>query len=75
MEKTVYSLCFMCSVRCPIQVTVKDGQVTFIQGNPKVPDRGQPLPARRGGNRAALRRAAAAVADDPHRRARRGLLA
>ncbi len=37
MEKTVYSLCFMCSVRCPIQVTVKDGQVTFIQGNPKVP--------------------------------------
>jgi len=36
MEKTVYSLCFMCSVRCPIQVTVKDGQVTFIQGNPKV---------------------------------------
>jgi thiosulfate reductase/polysulfide reductase chain A len=36
MEKTVYSLCFMCSVRCPIQVTVKDGQVTFIEGNPKV---------------------------------------
>jgi thiosulfate reductase/polysulfide reductase chain A len=26
----------MCSVRCPIQVTVKDGQVTFIEGNPKV---------------------------------------
>jgi thiosulfate reductase/polysulfide reductase chain A len=36
MERTVYSLCFMCSVRCPIQVTVKDGQVTFIEGNPKV---------------------------------------
>jgi thiosulfate reductase/polysulfide reductase chain A len=36
MEKTVYSLCFMCSVRCPIQVTVKGGQVTFIEGNPKV---------------------------------------
>jgi thiosulfate reductase/polysulfide reductase chain A len=36
MEKTVYSLCFMCSVRCPIKVTVKDGQVTFIEGNPKV---------------------------------------
>jgi thiosulfate reductase/polysulfide reductase chain A len=36
MEKTVYSLCFMCSVRCPIQVTVKDGQVTFVEGNPKV---------------------------------------
>ena len=37
MEKTVYSLCFMCSVRCPIKVTVKDGQVTFIEGNPQVP--------------------------------------
>ncbi len=35
MEKSVYSLCFMCSVRCPIKVTVKDGQVTFIEGNPK----------------------------------------
>jgi thiosulfate reductase/polysulfide reductase chain A len=29
-------MCFMCSVRCPIKVTVKDGQVTFIEGNPKV---------------------------------------
>jgi thiosulfate reductase/polysulfide reductase chain A len=36
MEKTVYSMCFMCSIRCPIKVTVKDGQVTFIEGNPKV---------------------------------------
>jgi len=26
----------MCSVRCPIKVTVKDGQVKFIEGNPKV---------------------------------------
>jgi len=36
MEKEVYSLCFMCSVRCPIKVTVKDGQVKFIEGNPDV---------------------------------------
>ena len=36
MEKAVYSLCFMCSVRCPIKVTVKDGQVKFIEGNPHV---------------------------------------
>ena len=36
MEKEVYSLCFMCSVRCPIQVKVKDGQVTWIEGNPHV---------------------------------------
>jgi thiosulfate reductase/polysulfide reductase chain A len=27
----------MCTVRCPIQVTVEDGQVTFLQGNPHVP--------------------------------------
>ena len=37
MEKSVYSLCFMCSGRCPIKVTVKDGQVKFIEGNPHVP--------------------------------------
>ncbi|MEW5910323.1 MAG: molybdopterin-dependent oxidoreductase [Thermodesulfobacteriota bacterium] len=37
MEKTIYSLCFMCSVRCPIKVTVKDGHVQFIEGNPHVP--------------------------------------
>ena len=36
MEKEVYSICFMCSVRCPIKVTVKDGQVTFVEGNPHV---------------------------------------
>lgn len=37
MEKTVYTLCFMCSVRCPIKVQVKDGQVRWIEGNPHVP--------------------------------------
>ena len=36
MEKDVFSLCFMCSVRCPIKVKVKDGQVTWIEGNPHV---------------------------------------
>ncbi len=36
MEKEVYSLCFMCSVRCPIKVLAKDGQVTWIEGNPHV---------------------------------------
>jgi thiosulfate reductase/polysulfide reductase chain A len=36
MEKEVYSLCFMCSVRCPIKVAAKDGQVTWIEGNPHV---------------------------------------
>ena len=37
MDKSVYSLCFMCSVRCPIKVQVKDGQVRWIEGNPLVP--------------------------------------
>jgi thiosulfate reductase/polysulfide reductase chain A len=36
MEKEVYSLCFMCSIRCPIKVLVKDGQVKWIEGNPHV---------------------------------------
>jgi thiosulfate reductase/polysulfide reductase chain A len=36
MEKDVYSLCFMCSIRCPIKVKVKDGQVVWIEGNPHV---------------------------------------
>lgn len=35
-EEAVYSLCFMCSIRCPIKVTVADGQVQFIEGNPHV---------------------------------------
>ncbi|MFZ0132038.1 MAG: molybdopterin-dependent oxidoreductase [Desulfobacterales bacterium] len=37
MDKSVFSLCFMCSVRCPIKVQVKDGQVRWIEGNPLVP--------------------------------------
>ncbi len=36
MEKTIYSLCFMCSVRCPIEVRVEHGQVKWVQGNPHV---------------------------------------
>ncbi|MBT7629360.1 MAG: molybdopterin-dependent oxidoreductase [Desulfobacula sp.] len=37
MEKEVYSLCHMCSVRCPIRVLAEDGQVKWIEGNPHVP--------------------------------------
>ncbi|MBF0201460.1 MAG: molybdopterin-dependent oxidoreductase [Desulfamplus sp.] len=36
-EKVAYSICGMCTVRCPIKVSVKDGQVTFIEGNPRFP--------------------------------------
>jgi thiosulfate reductase / polysulfide reductase chain A len=37
MSEEVYSLCFMCSVRCPIKVTSEHGQVTWIEGSPHVP--------------------------------------
>ena len=37
MEQSVFSLCFMCSIRCPIEVLAKDGQVRWIEGNPHVP--------------------------------------
>lgn len=36
VENKVYSLCFMCSVRCPIQVQVDHGRVQWVQGNPHV---------------------------------------
>ena len=34
MRKDIYSICFMCTVRCPIKVTVEDGTVKWIEGNP-----------------------------------------
>jgi thiosulfate reductase / polysulfide reductase chain A len=32
-RRTVHSMCGMCAVRCPIEVTVDDGKVTWVQGN------------------------------------------
>jgi thiosulfate reductase/polysulfide reductase chain A len=32
-KRTVYSMCGMCAVRCPMEVTVEDGKVTWLQGN------------------------------------------
>jgi thiosulfate reductase / polysulfide reductase chain A len=32
--RTVYSMCGMCAVRCPIEVTVEDGRAVWLQGNP-----------------------------------------
>lgn len=32
----VYSICFMCSVRCPIKVMVENDDVKLIEGNPHV---------------------------------------
>ncbi len=36
-KSNVYSVCGMCSVRCPISVEIENGQVEFIGGNPHVP--------------------------------------
>ncbi|WP_029898140.1 molybdopterin-dependent oxidoreductase [Desulfohalovibrio reitneri] len=33
-KKQVYSVCGMCTVRCPIQVDVENDECAFIQGNP-----------------------------------------
>jgi thiosulfate reductase/polysulfide reductase chain A len=33
-RRTVYSMCGMCAVRCPIEVTVEGGRVVWLQGNP-----------------------------------------
>jgi thiosulfate reductase/polysulfide reductase chain A len=35
--KTVYSVCGMCPVRCPIEVDVENEQCRFVQGNRQVP--------------------------------------
>jgi len=34
MKKEVFSVCGMCSARCPIRVEVTDGKITWIEGNP-----------------------------------------
>lgn len=36
MATEVWSICFMCTVRCPIQVMVENDDVIWIQGNPHV---------------------------------------
>ncbi len=35
---SVFSMCGMCAVRCPIRVEVRDGEVKWIEGNPYIPD-------------------------------------
>ena len=37
MKDSVFSICGMCTVRCPIQVEVEDGVVKWIEGNPQDP--------------------------------------
>ncbi|MBE3588546.1 MAG: molybdopterin-dependent oxidoreductase [Thermoanaerobacteraceae bacterium] len=35
--ESVYSLCFMCTARCPIRVMVENDEVKLIEGNPYAP--------------------------------------
>ncbi len=37
MKESVFSICGMCTVRCPIKVDVQDGVVQWIEGNPLDP--------------------------------------
>ena len=36
MSKTVWSMCGMCSVRCPVRVEVEQNEVKWIEGNPHI---------------------------------------
>ena len=45
-SRTVYSMCGMCATRCPIEVTVEDGRVAWLQGNPNDKAMGASLCAR-----------------------------
>jgi len=36
MQQEVYSICFMCSIRCPIRCVVENDDVKWIEGNPHV---------------------------------------
>ncbi|RLJ67688.1 molybdopterin-containing oxidoreductase family protein [Sulfurisoma sediminicola] len=45
-RRTVYSMCGMCATRCPIEVTVEDGRVSWLQGNPNDSVMGASLCAR-----------------------------
>lgn len=45
-KKTVYSICGMCAVRCPISVEVENGKVKWIEGNSNDPAMGKSLCAK-----------------------------
>ena len=36
-SEKIYSICGMCTVRCPIEAEVVNGEVVFLRGNPHVP--------------------------------------
>ncbi len=54
MAKSVFSICGMCAVRCPIRVEVEDGKVVWIEGNSNDPGMGTSLCAKGVAGRALL---------------------
>ncbi|MDW8258618.1 MAG: formate dehydrogenase, partial [Gammaproteobacteria bacterium] len=36
-QQTAYTTCYMCACRCGIRVTLQDGAIRFIEGNPAHP--------------------------------------
>ncbi len=54
MANSVYSICGMCAVRCPIRVEVEDGKVVWIEGNPNDAGMGTSLCAKGIAGRALL---------------------
>ncbi len=54
MTSSTYSICGMCAVRCPIRVEVRDGEVTWIEGNSNDPGMGTSLCAKGIAGRALL---------------------
>jgi len=54
MASSVYSICGMCAVRCPIRVQVEDGKVSWIEGNANDPGMGTSLCAKGIAGRALL---------------------
>ncbi len=54
MASSVYSICGMCAVRCPIRVEVEDGKVSWIEGNANDPGMGTSLCAKGIAGRALL---------------------
>lgn len=45
-KRSVYSMCGMCAVRCPIRADVEDGRVVWLQGNPNDKGMGDSLCAK-----------------------------
>ena len=54
MVSSVYSICGMCAVRCPIRVEVEDGKVSWIEGNSNDKSMGTSLCAKGIAGRALL---------------------